>query len=624
MEERRRTHVADRGLIVDGHAVAWWAATVHYWRTPRASWRRALGELRRLGVTVVDAPVPWGVHDRAGGHDFAAQLDLGAFLDEASAAGLVVAVGLGPMTDGEQRFAGLPERIVRDEAIWARSAHGGPAWIPQPPQAWPLPSLASTRLHDELARWYAAVGAVIAPRAAAGGPVVAVTLDVGLAAIARSAAFDLDHHPDAIAAWRAAHDDEPPRAWTAATAATCARWVRWKGEAAGHALARLSAALDAVGLDRIARLGGGAPIDPHHDELVTPWPRALELASGTHDAAVVRRRALAGGSIALARVAAGHSTLFAPTTEAERGAVELAALASGAALTWTMGVARDRWIGGLLAADGAPTSEAHRVAALIAAATRLGLPGLRRRADVALVVTRADRRHGVASSLVGPAPTAALELLGLGPAGAAELAEDPAAGLARRWFDAVAGALELAQVAWTLVDERADLTALTAHAFIVPTLTSAGGAGARVDRALWRQLHRLAADRRVIVYGPDAPTLDELGLPLGADLAPPRRAGTMRPGSLDDRPGLAADLAALAPRDEWTVERPTGVTVELFEDAAGRVRALFLANPSAKPARARLTVPPGAALRDALDDKPLRGDAIDVPAHGLRWLVASF
>lgn len=650
MEERRRSHFDDRGLIVDGRAVRWWAATLDYARTPRAHWRRALAELRAIGILIVEAPVAWGAHERrAGGYDWSGPLDLGAFLDDCDAANLFVALDLSPMTDGERRLGGLPERIVRDEGLWARSAHGGPAWIPQPTQAWPLPSILSERFHAELAGWYAAVGAIVAPRAGARGPVCAVRLDAGLAHLVRGGAFDLDYHPDALAAWRAEHAGDPPRAWSPATAAAAAAWVRWKGEAHGRALARMSAALDDAGLAGLARYGSAPPIDPTDDALAVPWPRVLDLASGTWSPAAVRRRAIATTIAAdadpataatvdpatadpaatarpallapmLARVPAGSSTSFTPTTEAERRALELTALAAGATgLTWTMGVARDRWIGGLVAADGAPTGEGHRAASVIAARARL--PALRRRVDVALVVSRADARHGAASSLVDPVPPAALALLGLGPGGAAELADDAEAALAHRWFDAVARALDLAQVAWTLADERADLIALDARAFVVPTLT-------RVDRGLWRQLHRLAADRRVIVYGPTAPTLDELGAPLAGDLAPPRRAGTMRAGSLDDVPGLAADLAALAARDEWTVERPTGVTVDLFDDDAGQVRALFVSNPGPRPVRAVINAAAGAALRDAFDDHPLRLDGttvtVEVPGHGVRWLAVSW
>ena len=48
---------------------------------------------------------------------------------------------LGPLAALEETFAGLPEPVVRDEAMWARAAHGGPAFAPLVPRAFPLPSL---------------------------------------------------------------------------------------------------------------------------------------------------------------------------------------------------------------------------------------------------------------------------------------------------------------------------------------------------------------------------------------------------------------------------------------------------------------------------------------------------
>ncbi len=225
-----------------------------------------------------------------------------------------------------------------------------------------------------------------------------------------------------------------------------------------------------------------------------------------------------------------------------------------------------------------------------------------------------------ASSLVAPVPPVALELLGLGPAGAAELCTDAAAPRARRWADAIAAALELGQVAATVVAEDAELAAIPARAFVAPTL-------GRVDRGLWRALARLAADRRIVVFGPDAPTVDELDQPLGDDLAPPRRAGRMRPGSLDDLAGLAADLAALAPRDEWIATRPAGVTTACFAAHDGRVRALFVANRSDRAVRAIVAIPAGAALRDALTDAPVPTVdgtlALELPARALRWLIVA-
>ncbi|MBK7075101.1 MAG: beta-galactosidase [Myxococcales bacterium] len=620
MEEHRRTHLDDRGLIVGDRALPWWSATFAYARTPRAAWPRALAALRGLGLTLVELPVTWGVHARrGGGFDGSGERDLGAAIDAAAAAGLAVCLELGPLAALEETFAGLPEPVVRDEAMWARAAHGGPAFAPLVPRAFPLPSLASTAFTDALAGFYRWVAAIALPRLAPDGPVVAIGLDAGRPYLARSGAYDLDYHPDAIAAWRAHRDVEPPRRFAADDAATCAAWVRWNGQAAARAAARWSAILDEAGLTGVARVGVAPPVAPRDDDDATPWPRQVDLASGTQPTTAIAARVQAARAPHLVRLPAGHSPLFAPTTDDDRAAIALAALAAGArGATWTAGLARDRWIGGLVDAAGAVTAEGRRVGALLAAIARHDLPGLRRVVDVALIAARADARVARASSLVAPVPPVALELLGLGPAGAAELCADADAPRARRWADAIADALALGQVAAAVVAEDADLAAIPARAFVAPTLR-------RIDRGLWRALHRLAADRRVVVFGPDAPTLDELDQPLGDDLAPPRRAGRMRPGSLDDLAGLAADLAALAPRDEWIATRPAGVTTASFAAHDGRVRALFVANRTARAARAIVAIPAGAALRDALTDAPVATVdgtlALDVPAHATRWLI---
>jgi len=622
VEEHHRTQLDDRGLIVGDRALPWWGATVPYWRLPRASWPAVLRGLAGLGLTLVELAVPWAVHERDDGRlDWSGDRDLGAFIDAAAAAGLAVVVQLGPLATVTEPDAALPRRIVRDEALWARAAHGGPAWAPLVPHAFPLPSLASTRFAAELATFHRAVAAVLAPRCAPDGPVVAVGLDPGLAGRVRGGAYDVDYHPDAIAVWRAHRDVEPPRRWNAEDAATCVDWVRFCDGAAARAAVQWSAVLDDAGLAGLARVGGAAPGDPRDDDDAPPWPRMVDLASGTLPAVDVAARVQVAAAPHLVRLPAGHSPLFAPTTVEDRAALALAALGAGArGATWTSGVTTAGWLGGLVDATGRATADGRRVAALLAAVTRTGLPALRRTVDVALIAPRADARFGRASSLVAPIPPVALELLALGPGGAAELATDPDAARARRWFDAVAAALALGQVAFTVVDERAQLTAIAARAFVTPTL-------ARVDRALWRQLQAVAAERRVVVIGPDTPTLDELGAPLDADAAAPRRAGRMRAGSLTDLPGLAADLTALAPRDEWIATRPAGVTTATFVDGSDRVRALFIHNRTARTATAVLAVPLDARLHDPLTTAAIvvtDGAArVEVPAYGTRWLTVA-
>lgn len=635
MEERRRTWFDDRGLgLTPDRRVPFYGAAMHYWRTPRALWRTALDGLAALGIRVVESYVPWGVHERADGDgfDWTGNRDLGAWLDEVAAAGLVAALRPGPHINAELTCFGFPERIVRDPDIQARGAHGGPVWLPAPPRAFPVPSYASEKLFDEVAAWFEAVGEIVSPRRYPDGPVVALQVDNEPQMFFRLGAFDHDYHPDAIAAWKAGpgEGDEPPRAWSLEDEGTCARWVRWKDELLAAALARFARALEDAGLAGIARFGNLPPGEPWFTDLprlehAVSGPVGIDIYAGAGDLAMVRRRALhLAGSTAHVPLVPELGCGFVPYaplfSDEDQRVATLAALGGGVrGFSFYMGVTRDRWMGGLLDEEARPRPNARFAEKLLRALDEVDWPALRRRTRVALVLSRADARHGVASSLVDPLPPLAGELMQLGPGGSAELARDPAAALHRRWFDAAARALDLAQVPYAIVDEGASLERLLAHdAIVAPTLH-------RVDRALWKKLGEAAAARRVVVIGPETPSLDEWGEPLGDDAAVPRRAGFMRPGSVDDVAGLADDLAALEPQDEWYVERPAGANASAFIDGGGHVRAVFVYNPGDKPASARLVVPPGTALRDALTDDVVHAEdgavALPMPARDVRFLI---
>lgn len=604
MEERRRTWFDDRGLaLAGGGRLALRAGALHYWRAPAAAWPRLLAAVRALGCNAVDTPVPWAVHEQpGGGFDWSGDRDLPAFLAAVASAGLHAVLRPGPWVEAQLTFGGLPERIVRDPDIQARAAHGGPAWLPHPPRAFPLPSLASVRYRAEVASWLAEVGRVIAPHRAPAGPVVALAVDHHGGAGYRQGAFDLDYHPDALAWWREDHDVEPPTRWAEDDHARCAAWVRWKERYLARGLGEVVAGLAAAGLGDLARFHAAPPATPWQVDLpaierAVGGPVAIEVSGGGGDLAVIRTRGLwVSGSIHAAApvsVGCGHAPYLPPRTDAEQRAAALTALAAGArAITATMAVERDRWIGGAI--DGAGRARpAGWVGPLYAALARLGWDGLRRRARVALIASRADARHGLASSVVDPAPPMVAELLALGAGGSANLGRDADAVVYRRWFAAAAAALDLARVPYAIVDESASEDRLLAFdAIVAPTLR-------RVDRGLWRGLHAAAAARKVVVYGPDQPTLDELGRPLGDDAAAPRRAGRMRPGSVDDVAGLAEDLAALAPPEPWAIERPAGPHVDVFDDVHGQARAVIVTNPGAGAVRARLVMPADVALRDA-------------------------
>jgi hypothetical protein len=279
-----------------------------------------------------------------------------------------------------------------------------------------------------------------------------------------------------------------------------------------------------------------------------------------------------------------------------------------------------RHVGELIAADGTCAPSAAWIGTLAAALAEVDWPSLRRAAPVALVASSVDARFGVATCVADPFTPVLADVLGLGPGGASELGTDPAAVTARRWHDAVAGALELANVPYAIVGDATPEDELARYrAVIVPTQ-------ARIDRGLYQRLRALAEHKRaIVVLGPTLPTHDELGQP---HVDPPlRRVGKIREGSLDDLPGLAEDLAALAGElpDAWQIERPDHVRAHAFADPAGAVRVVFVMNDAARPATATLLVGDAPSLRDPFTRERLRATAgkasVAVPAHAIRMLL---
>ena len=96
-------------------------------------------------------------------------------------------------------------------------------------------------------------------------------------------------------------------------------------------------------------------------------------------------------------------------------------------------------------------------------------------------------------------------------------------------------------------------------------------------------------------------------------------------GSLDDLPGLAEDLAALAGElsDTWQVERPDDVRTSVFADTAGIPRALFVISDAERAITAILLA--DASLRDAVTGETLQtsNGRVYVPmsARGVRMFA---
>jgi len=623
VEAHRRTWFDARGLVIaspgatgassdGGRHLPFYAGAMHYWRVPQTRWGASLRAIHSLGLTCVETYVPWRVHvPESGSAGWSGDRDLGRFLEAARAAGLSVVLRPGPHVNAELTSFGIPDWVLADPDVQAKTSRGTPAWLPVPPRAFPIPSYASTKFHALVRDWYAAVAEIVKPHLAPEGPVVAIGVDNEAQLFFRTGAFDLDYHPDALAWWREASGLEaPPLEWSATDAARCALWLKFKDEYLARALGAFGKMLDEVGLGGVARFHN---LPPGHYQLydvpqlqrAIGGPVGIDAYSPRSLFPELRRRAAAlvgnASPLPLApEVGIGFFPWFPPLDAGDDPSRErdhlLTLLASGVrGFNLFMAVERDRYYGAAISTTG--QIEAAWIKPLLAALAEVGWPSLRRypAPSIALVDTRADARFGVLTNLLDPVTPVLADVLDLGPGGAAELGTDAAAISARRWQSAIARALELAQVTYAIVDESTPADVLATYkAVVAPTHD-------RIDRGLLERLRALAEHKRaVVVIGPGSPTRDELDQPHAEPL---KRVGKLKAGSLDDIPGLADDLAALAGDvpATWTVERPDDIRAFAFA-ADDTVRVVFLASDSAKVATAVLFAD-GAALRDPLSNE---------------------
>lgn len=164
-------------ITIDGVPRLIIAGEVHYFRLAIDDWESRLQLLREAGANTVATYVPWVVHERGDGFIDATgarvpNLDLGRFIDLAGALGLFVLLRPGPFQMAELANEGIPNRV--------RAEH--PEILPITWEGKLAPTgdidyLAPAFL-QEVQRWYAALGPVVAPRmASAGGPVIGIQLD---------------------------------------------------------------------------------------------------------------------------------------------------------------------------------------------------------------------------------------------------------------------------------------------------------------------------------------------------------------------------------------------------------------------------------------------------------------
>ena len=629
METHRRSFLTERGITVPGRGqLDLFCGVVHYWRLDRADWQACLAATRKLGVHIVQVPIPWSVHERgAGRYDWNKDRDLGAFLDQVDRSGLHAVVCPGPLLGGELTGAGVPARVLERGELQALTARGTPAWIAAVPRMLPLPSFAAQGFQEEVRSWFAAVGAIVGPRLAPDGAVIGVHAGHQAQLVNRLGPYEHDYHPDALRWWHEiAGDEAPPRAWDASDPGPSSRWMRFREVYLARTLSWLAAALDDAGMGDIARFHDlpwsepGAYDLPGAQAALGPGVAGMHAGDRPVDAVTLRRRALyLVGSAAPLPVAmsvtVGGPALGVPVPSAPADAQRsllghLAAGVRGFALA--MAVERSRWYGAPVSEVGEPQAAASWLGRVLGALTDVGWTGLRREVPVAVLVSRADRRFGQASSAAGALAPVIEALMPPGAPVAAALSRDAGALAQQRWLDAVERALCWAQIPYLLVDERCALEAMARFRLVVaPT-------GARVDRETWQRLHALAGRGVIVVIGPERPTRDEHDGSLGDAAALPPRVGLIRAGSADDIQGLADDLAAVAGElaDAWITAEQTDIDCSLFVDPEGAPQVLFVSNRGPGERIADVVVPRGTVLVDVLTDEELGADAdgiVDVP-----------
>ena len=647
-----------RALQLGTQQVPLYSGAVHYFRLKPSTWRAALEALRSLGLNMVETYVPWGVHElRDGSYDFGQydpQKDLGAFLDLAHALGMYAFVRPGPNINAELTYFGLPRRVVFDEACQARSARGQPLPFIAPPRMFPVPSFASERFFQEVERWYAETAKVLSTRIWPNGPVVMVQVDNEAAFYFRDAPYDHDHHPDALAKYRAflevryenistlnsAHGTEYT-GWEEALPATrcppdashpmlrrSLDLMEFQSELLAGALGRLRGMLhDQLGplptvhnspmgesglptslarLDQIVDVNG---IDYYHrrSDMGAVKARTLRLAGST-------RLPYAP------EVGVGAPPWFAARTDADGLHTLLCACAYGLrGLNLYMAVDRDRWYGAPFDELARERPQAEDLRRVVRALHRTHFHALKRRVEVGILLPTEYARLSRATHTLGALSPSLLALAGAGADAAClrtELGFQQPIQLAWSQFvTQFTDALDQARVPYVFVESDAPKALLDElRVLITPTFEFAD------PKRLQLMAYFRERGGRVLA-GPHSPTLDDQLQPLPAAAA----------STLEDLQLCAADqaqqlIAALIDELDLAtpfIVQPESVEATVHEDHSGP-RVVFLVHTHAREVEAELHLPEPMVLVDALTGERYEGTdlvAIPISGHACRMFV---
>lgn len=630
-----------RVLSIGDRDVPLLSGAMHYWRLERSAWRTGLTQLRDLGLPIVETYVPWQVHETAPGEfDFGehdSRKDVGAFVDLAGELGLLVFVRPGPHINAEMTYFGLPERIVHDRACQARSPRQNAVLQGFPPRMFPVPSYASRTFHDEVGRWYDAVGQVLAPRRWPAGPIALLQVDNEASYYFRDAAYDQDYHPDALALWRKFLERRYATLDKAADAhrATYARWddcappERFRAESPGDLAVHLDWAafredLITQALGKMRRRLGKAGLKglitvhnfPLGDQGVPMSSTAIEgvvdLVGFDYYHARREHRAIKRRTLYLAgthpipyapEMGIGAPAWFTPLSNDDSLHTAMIALAYGLrGFNLYMAVDRDRWYGAPIDARGNPRVEAGAWKQLLGAMSKVGFHALSRRVQVGLMMPREYSRLSKATSLLGPLSPTILEAVGGSPVDACREEtfgfEGPIQVLWWKLLARFADALTEAGVPYVYVDGDAPAERLESlRVLVTPSFELC-------DPARWKRINGFAERGGTVVYGPAMP---------GLDLALKRTLFEVPAGGR--RVHIDTDEDARAVVDELVRDlelarpycvRPAPLETTVHEDVSGP-RVLFVINPAKRRVDATIDVPGATTLEDLLSGERFDG-----------------
>lgn len=648
----------DGALRIADRSVPLICGAVHYWRIEREHWRAALSETRALGIPIVETYVPWQVHELApGDHDFGQRdprKDVGAFLDLAAELGLYAFVRPGPHINSEMTWFGLPERVVYDKAIQARSPRQSPVVLGFPPRMFPVPSYASSQYHAEAQRWLEAVGEQLASRIWPQGPIVLLQVDNEATYWFRDAAYDQDYHPDAIAGWRTWLEqrhgslEETARAhrreyasWDEVAAperfdaeepeqlSIHLDWGAWREALITQALVRFKQGMAKAGLAGVPTVHNlplgeqAAPVSmPRIEEVVDLV--GLDYYHARREHRTIKRRTLfAAGSSRLPfspEMGVGAPPWFTPLTHEDSLFCAMSACAYGLrGMSLYMTVDRDRWYGAPIDVQGNPRIEAGAWKSFLHALASVGFHRLERRVEVGLVLPREYSRLSRATHLTGFLTPITLEAAGGSPVEAcSEEAlgfEGPIQVLWWRMIARFAEALTEAGVPYVYVDGDAPAERYEG----MRVLISPSYEYASTER--WARLCAFASEGGTVVFGPAMPTLDESMRPRPFEV--PRDARRV----LIDRPEDAADVVRALVEDLGLETpfraSPAPVETTVHEDEGGP-RVLFVLNPAPERIEAEVELPYAISFEDAASGERFAGDrsiSVVMAPHSCRMLI---